>query len=320
MDLLLRTSETRDGDALMRRLRTLDPDDPTRKTLEVQVPLALEPDAYRAWGQHYLLTLPLMIDLRRRSNFRDECLAGFGKDALGRECRFHALADEAEMTFARLTPPPPSLLTRRSHHGHQAQGAQQALPSEFMRGGVCFSGDSKVTVLVLDLESPPSPSAGEEAPAGRLDGTRAKKLVRDVIKGDLVETTLGFAEVDCVVISKPPDDRKLVQVSDDARLTPWHPVRTGGVWRFPHDLAHASCTPALGHRWVDCDDVHVFNFVLKQRAGAALFLGGVPCAVLGHNIRDDDVVSHLFWGSDDVIDAVRSHPGYAAGVAAFTVP
>ena len=70
---------------------------------------------------------------------------------------------------------------------------------------------------------------------------------------------------------------------------------------------------------IACDDVHVFNFVLKQRSGVALFMGGVPCAVLGHNMKGDDVVSHPFWGSDDVIDTVRSHPGYAAGVAAFTV-
>jgi len=332
VELLLETSRTLRCDELLRFVYTLEAGDPLRVTVESQIPLALAHRAYQTWGQHYLRTLPLMIQLRRRSNFRDACLADFGKDASGREGSFHVVADEAEMAFACLPPPPPSLITRRAGDARRGTAPAQLLPAEFMRGGGCFSGDSTVSVAVPVLEhlsvedgDAAAPDGAQSTHSGR--GVRGGKIrdvnshtrwvvkaVRDVVKGDFVETTAGYVEVECVVLSHTVGGRDMVQVGPAARLTPWHPVLLDTRWWFPADVVDARFPDGFVSRRVSRCDPFVWNFVLKERAGVAIYIGDSPCAVLGHGIEDEDVVSNKFWGGEGVIRCLRSDPAYASGV------
>lgn len=325
VELLLETSRTLRCDELLRFAHKLEEGSLLRVTVESQVPLALAHRAYQTWGQHYLRTLPLMIQLRRRSNFRDACLADFGKDASGREGSFHAVADEAEMAFACLPPPPPSLLTRRACDAERGTAPVRLLPAEFMRGGGCFSGDSTVSVLAH-----PSVRNGEEAvredvqsahpergARGSPVGSHAwcvVKAVRDVRKGDFVETTAGFVEVECVVLSHTTGGRDMVQVGPDARLSLWHPILLNTRWSFPATIVDTEFPDGFVSRCVSHRDPCVWNFVLKERAGIAIFIGNIPCAVLGHGIEDEDVVSHEFWGGEGVIRWLRADPAYSSGI------
>ena len=57
-------------------------------TLEKECLLGAESENFRKWGAHYFRTLACMLKAERRSNFLDECLAHFGRDARSREALF----------------------------------------------------------------------------------------------------------------------------------------------------------------------------------------------------------------------------------------
>merc|ERR1719399_1056654 len=131
-----------------------------QQTLEAEVLLGCADANWRKWGQHYCRTFPLMLRAERRSNFRDQALQHFGRDALGREALFEDQSNEAEMKFSTLKAPEPSLLAPRPAMGVPVAGtaggaayavpraAPAVLPDEFMRGGGCFAPDA--TVLKAD--------------------------------------------------------------------------------------------------------------------------------------------------------------------------
>merc|ERR1719506_1970832 len=75
-----------------------------------QVMMGAQQNNLSKWGRHYYRTLTRMLLAQRRSNFRDFALQHFGKDAEGREGLFEAISGDAEMKFASLKPPEPSLL------------------------------------------------------------------------------------------------------------------------------------------------------------------------------------------------------------------
>ena len=58
---------------------------PLKETMTTEGVLAVEPSKFRTWGRHYTATLPFMLRLERRSNFRDLCLQGYNKDVDGEE-------------------------------------------------------------------------------------------------------------------------------------------------------------------------------------------------------------------------------------------
>ena len=128
-----------------------------------QVLLGLGAEAWEKWGVHYCRTLAGMLRTERRSNFRDRALQHFGRDAAGREAMFEEESGAAEMTFATLKAPEPSLLQPQQPPvgvpfaagaavtGLPAPTAQPAqrlhvLPDEFMRGGGCFAPEALVLV------------------------------------------------------------------------------------------------------------------------------------------------------------------------------
>ena len=76
---------------LLERTTALLADGPLKETLTAEALLATQPAKFRAWGRHYLTTLPQMLRAERRSNFRDACLQHFGRDASGREALFDTL-------------------------------------------------------------------------------------------------------------------------------------------------------------------------------------------------------------------------------------
>merc|ERR1719247_3733508 len=79
-------------------------------TIESECLMGAEAENFKKWGSHYMRTLPCMLRAERRSNFRDECMQHFGHDARNREGIFEEQSNAAEMRFATLAPPEPSLL------------------------------------------------------------------------------------------------------------------------------------------------------------------------------------------------------------------
>ena len=263
---------------------------PLKATLDEQVLLALHADKWRAWGQHYVRTLGQMLMLERRSNFRDACLQAYAQDAKGKPGIFEAMSDAAELTFATLKPPEPSLLARRASTGASAppRRTYTSMPDEFMRGGGCFGPSA--TVQVYEAST----------------GTPVRMRVGDVRAGDLLVCPGGrLAPVRCVVLTECEGGRaQLTRLPNGGpEITEWHPVcdTATGTWHFPIVLGTQVIVRAT----------HVYNFVLAPGHPAVL-VDGVPCVTLGHGL-DAPVAAHPYWGTRAVIDDLMAKPGWESG-------
>jgi len=267
---------------------------PLKKTLTDEALLAVRPEKHSTWGKHYLATLPQMLKLERRSNFRDLALQQFGRDAAGREAFFEELSSAAETCFAQLEPPKPSNIERNKRKAAATATAaatrraapSRVMPDEFMRGGGCFAPDALVACV--------DPQAGGRQALVRIDELRAGALVRTA--------SGGTARVRCVVQSPSEDGVALLsELSTGLRITEWHPVRDmAGHWRFPIMLG----------RSVAFRCAYVYNLVLDREHVA--LIGGVPCVTLGHGI-EGPVVGHAFYGTDEVLQELAARPGWEAG-------
>ena len=174
-------------------------------TIKDEAILGCSDDHFSKWGRHYLRCLPMMLRAERKSNFRDGCLEAFGKDAQGREALFESLSNEAELCFATLKAPTPSVrkgpTTAAAVSTNAAAGG--ALPPEFLRAGGCFAPE-----CTLELLSPVDGDAARVVVSHtRLDAVR---------QGDLVRTARGgAARVRCVVrlvpLQPPPQPRPRTQ-------------------------------------------------------------------------------------------------------------
>jgi len=83
--------------------------------------------------------------------------------------------------------------------------------------------------------------------------------------------------------------------SEGLLITEHHPVRIGGEWVFPVDVAGAET------KEVPC--VWVYNLVLG--AVHVVRVGGVECCTLGHGFTDNAVIEHAYFGTHRVVDDLR---------------
>jgi len=267
-------------------------------TLKDEAILGCTADNFSKWGRHYLRCLPMMLRAERKSNFRDGCLEGFGKDAQGREALFESLSNEAELCFATLKAPTPSVkraLTAAAPVSINSDAS--TLPPEFLRAGGCFAPECTVELL--------SHAGGDATRAGvaRLDAVR---------QGDLVRTARGgAARVRCVVrIACPGGRAALVRLPGGGpELTEWHPVLDArdGRWHFPADLGVAAVRACA----------HVYNLVLEH--DHVPLVNGVGCVSLGHGLTGP-VVGHAYYGSAAVLRDLSEQPGWRQGNVTLAAP
>lgn len=267
-----------------------------RATLEAEALLGAQVANYARWGAHYYRTLRLMLLWERRSNFRDQALQHFGRDAQGRDALFEEVSNDAEMRFATLKAPEPSLLMPEI--GSTALGVPVAvgadagappparvLPAEFMRGGGCFAPEA--TVLCPGADGAPPTRV-------RIDALRA---------GDVVLTPAGRAAVRCVVVWRCAGGMAtLSRLQGGVELTEWHPVFDPATlrWRFP-----LMCGTRVLRR---CEAV--YNLLLD--CGHVIDVGGVAAVTLAHGLQGP-VVGHDFWGGEAVVRRLRDADGWEQG-------
>jgi hypothetical protein len=95
-------------------------------------------------------------------------------------------------------------------------------------------------------------------------------------------------------------------------ITPWHPVckpqnqKNTKSWMFPLHL-----TPPK-----ELQVSTVYNLVLP--AGHIVDVDGVLACTLGHGIKGESVIEHEFFGTQAVIDALKTRPGWAEGRPTYT--
>jgi len=98
---------------------------------------------------------------------------------------------------------------------------------------------------------------------------------------------------------------QLVELEGGLLVTPYHPVRVGGVWTFPCDIA----APKVKN--IDI----VYNFALKDEH--VLYINGVEIVGLGHEFSENAVISHAYFGSKAVIQDLEKMNGFKDGLVEF---
>eukprot|EP00045_Choanoeca_perplexa_P015382 m.192894 g.192894 ORF g.192894 m.192894 type:complete len:857 (-) comp16969_c0_seq11:123-2693(-) len=166
----------------------------------------------------------------------------------------------------------------------------QTLPSGDVinnAAGGCYSSDSRVSLA---------------------DGTT--KACVDVRPGDVL---LGGGVVAKVAKFLIQDGQtRFCQLGDGLWITPYHPVwlKEEGGWVFPCHVVK----PVMLQRKSMC------SFVLEAGSGHHVaVVGGVKTITLGHNIVDDVVLKHDFFGSDKIRARLEEldEAGDGSGVVTF---
>ena len=124
------------------------------------------------------------------------------------------------------------------------------------------------------------------------------KLIKDLKKDDLVMTNKGFASVVCLVESI--GNFETVQFITGLEITKYHPIYLSG-WVFPINLKNTKIT------------THsiVYNLVLDK--DHVVYINDILVCTLGHNITNNNVIKHDYFGTSKVIKDLEKLENYNNG-------
>jgi len=245
-----------------------------------QVTLAISKnDHYKKWGIHYLPSLMRAHLLQLCNNFKDPGVQVYGGKV------FSEMRDTADDIFLKLPPPTPSndYLRQFKKKKKNQYRAPINMSPYYNVGGGCVDGKSLVYMA-----------------------DETQKMAKFVRHGDKVLCGSTHATVICVVKHNCSKDSMLVKLESGLRITPWHPIKINGQWKFPHDL---SVIGKGTYESADCNAV--YNFVLSN--GHIMIINGTKCVSLGHGFQDE-VVRHPYFGSQQVVNDLMKIPGWTSGL------
>ena len=291
-------------------------------------------DWYNRWGKFYIRSLYDAHLHSECNNFKDKTIVRYKTPEIEK------IVDFAEETFAKLPPPVPKVNNTVHYRGGGMRSSnnltQVTLPQDFMR-------------------SYSQPSAGCFSGNCRISTSNGNKQLRHLKKGDMLKTDNGYNRLICIMKSVCHNNQTdLVEFDSKLELeydtinndipplicvdcdkfyslggrendyefdikpdqefcectkllvTPWHPIEHEGKWKFPRDLRKAKTH----------DMSFVYSFVVEN--SDHVYIEGWKCITLGHEIKDDPVASHDFWGTTNVINCLKSKSGWEEGVVEIT--
>ncbi|AYV80477.1 MAG: putative von willebrand factor type A domain protein [Harvfovirus sp.] len=226
-----------------------------RKDLVGEMSFAVSRDDwFHKWGVHYLRSISMAHLFQTCNNFKDAGVQHYGGKL------FRNTRDEIDKIFCKLPPPK---ATGRSSSGVTVTNMQTFNNSN----NPCYAGDCFVHMA-----------------------DKTKKMVCEIEKGDLVKTPTGYAVVKYIMKSIcVKGELELVKFEGGLRITPFHPVRIGGVWVFPSE----NKLPMLEK----CEAV--YSFVLDKEH--IVIIDGIETITLGNNFSKTEKIYHSYFSTDAVI-------------------
>jgi Mg-chelatase subunit ChlD len=256
------------------------------ESIEGQIYKAFSNDEwYKRWGNIYLKYFMRSHQLQIASNFKDTSLQHYGGPL------FKEIQTEVEDIFSTIPVPQPS----RSSQPFTGNFKQ----SFYQPSGPCVDGNGLVLMA---------------------DGT--EKLVKHLKKGDRVFVSSGMLEIElkddkpfrmeikeethatieCVIKTKIPKGQLPMLTLNGMHVTPWHPIRINGKWDFPINVGKID--------FVNCD--YIYNFVLDNHH--IMKINNIDVITLGHEIDTDPILEHPFFGTQKVIEDLKTQPGWQKGL------
>ena len=262
--------------------------------VEYQVALAVsDPGFFKVWGHAYLMSLARAHELRICANYKDPGLQFYGGP------RFKAIQALAATNF-------------RSALDEAAKAAVAAKVAAGGGGG--GGGPMRAAVNHAALANLYNPAGGcidGDVPVTMADGSR--KPAREVRVGDLVCTANGkIGKVTMCMPSKLGPETLCTKFKNGVVITAWHPAcYPKSNWEFPFYFKDATQGTASEFGMDD-----VYSFCVRGIEGQApsevygLIVGDgddvMHVITLGHEIKDVDVLNHPFWGTNNVLEALRT--------------
>jgi len=124
--------------------------------------------------------------------------------------------------------------------------------------------------------------------------------IGDLKRGDQIKSTNGkIGIVEWVLICE--NIPELLSFSDILHITPWHPIKVGEEWKFPNELFEKdnSISKIINKH-------NVVTIALKDVDTYTFFIENYECIALNHNITDNEVLKHEFYGTQRVINYIQS--------------
>ncbi len=251
---------------------------------EGQIGLAVKtPANYNRWGVHYMRAYLRSQELQQCMNFKDPGLQIYGGNM------FHTIQTDADTIFCTLPPPKPSGRYGGGAAGGAVGGAPSSPTAALMTSmsvfhnasSGCFHGDNNIHMA---------------------DGSTKK--IKDVKVGDHVATPNGSSRVRYTVECRQHARSQPMTQYGVLSITPWHPIRIGGEWKFPAEVAGYTSRPV--------NVVH--NFVLDR--DHIVIVGNVECCTLGHGFKGS-VIEHSYFGDAVVKDLHTKAGGAETGHVVF---
>tara|TARA_B100000795_G_scaffold264601_1_gene245277 strand:- start:636 stop:2756 length:2121 start_codon:yes stop_codon:yes gene_type:complete len=256
--------------------------------LKDQVKMAISSDViYDKWGKNYLNSLMFAHKEQRCNNFKDKSVSVYGGTLFG------VIVDNIDEIYANMELPKPSNIIRNCDVSTKGAGITKGTTLDrFIQfkhsfhnaSGGCFHENSNVYMYSNNI-----------------------KKCKDVVKGDLVMTSNNtYSNVICVTKIKCENNNiDMVKINDGLTITPYHPIKKE-EWVFPNTLNETTI--------IDCD--YMYNFVLEN--DHTIIIGNTICATLGNGIVDNDVIKHHYYGTNKVINDLKSFNGFDKGLVTFS--
>ena len=275
-----------------------------QEDLEGQLSEACSSDEYfLKWGKHYLRSIMRAHQLKQCNNFKDPGVQVYGNTL------FNTVRDNADDIFSTLPPPVPAAPKYGNNYQQYGGGggfpvasapdmrdmryAPVSMASYNDRSRGCFHASALVTMASGARKTANKVIAGDILH----DGGRVKCVVKSV-----------FGEGTAQLIRLPPVNEN----EQGLIITPYHPVLWQGKWQFPIDIG----------TWVECPCDAVFSFLVESTCVAGKFtacalVDGLPTSMLAHGVTGVPCLSHAFFGTNAIVQALEQCPGYAAGLVVF---
>ena len=244
---------------------------------------------YNKWGIHYLPALAGSHQHQICSNFKDPGLQNYGGTLTKKE------RDEAEDIFINMPAPTPTN-TYSGYRGFSQSSQPRAVPQVSMdrymnRCGGCFDGDCPVIL------------------------NNSYKKIYELEKDDMILGGDTFYKIKCIVKIECSSSKEMVLLGDNNKLciTPYHPIKYTkqslyselNQWTYPVDVKKSE----------NMDVEYVYNIVL-EKPGSYITIDGIDCCTLGHELEDNDVIKHDFYGKK-IIDELEQFVGWDEGLVSL---
>ena len=191
---------------------------------------------------------------------------------------FKNLRTEIEDIFAEIEVPQPSLSSTPFTGNFKS--------TFYSPNNPCFDGDCRAKIY--------DPYAVD---------TFKLTFIKNLKKGDKVVNNHGqISTIVCVVKTHIPNNVTELVLLNGLRVTPYHPIYQASKWVQPCKIKEPLC--------VYCEST--YNFVLD--CNHTMSIEGIDVITMGHNIIDDDVLRHPFFGSSRVIECLQQKPGWNEGL------